>query len=68
MMTTISEEQELQLLTVPEAQAMLKIGRTRLYALLADGQLESVRIGTSVRIPLASIRQFITDLRADDKE
>jgi excisionase family DNA binding protein len=63
MTTDISEEAEAQLCTVPEAQDRLKIGRTRLYALLAEGQLESVRIGRSRRIPLASIRRFIADLR-----
>jgi excisionase family DNA binding protein len=42
-----------------EACKMLSIGRTRLYELLRDGEIESYRHGRSRRIPIASIRRFI---------
>jgi excisionase family DNA binding protein len=43
-------ETELDLLTVEEAARRLSISRTTMYALLKDGQLDSVRIGRLRRI------------------
>jgi excisionase family DNA binding protein len=43
-----------------DACKMLSIGRTKLYELLNDGEIESYRHGRSRRIALASIRAFIS--------
>jgi excisionase family DNA binding protein len=51
-----------KLLTVPEAQELLSIGRTRLFQLIASGELKSVRIGSSRRIPLIALDEFIEGL------
>ncbi len=40
----------MQHLTIPEACAKLRIGRTRLYQLLNDGELRAVKIGRLTRI------------------
>lgn len=48
------------LLTVPEAAALLAIGRTTLYELVATGQLATVHIGRAVRIPRAELEAFIS--------
>jgi excisionase family DNA binding protein len=53
------------LLTAEEAAAMLSIGRTRVYELMARGQLTSVRIGTSRRLPLLALERFVDDLARD---
>jgi excisionase family DNA binding protein len=53
------------LLTAEEAAAMLSIGRTRVYELIAQGQLSSVRIGTSRRIPLLALERFVYELARD---
>jgi excisionase family DNA binding protein len=47
------------LITPQEAAAMLGIGRTKTYDLIAAGQLPSVRIGRCVRVPLAGLRAWI---------
>lgn len=39
-----------------EAATLLGIGRSKLYELLAAGELPVVRIGRSVRIPVEGLR------------
>ena len=53
----------MKLLTTVEAQNILSIGRTRLFKLIASGEIESVRIGSSRRIPTEAIDRYIERLR-----
>ena len=50
------------LLTPEEASEVLGIGRTKVYALIADGDLLSVRIGNSRRVPRDAVDEFIARL------
>ena len=50
------------LYTVPEVAEALKIGRTRVYDLIRTGQLASVLIGTSRRIPASALDEFVSAL------
>jgi excisionase family DNA binding protein len=50
------------LLKVPEAAAMLGVGRSTLYERMATGDLPVVRIGRSVRIPAHAIREYAARL------
>ena len=52
------------LLTINEAAARLRVGRSTAYELIASGQLEVVHIGRSARVPVDAIDQFVQDLRA----
>ena len=53
-----------QLLFRPEEAAkMLGIGRSKLYELLAAGELESVRVGACRRIPRDVLDDFVRRLR-----
>jgi excisionase family DNA binding protein len=45
--------------TVTAAAAMLSIGRTRVYELIASGDLASVKLGASRRVTIKSIRQLL---------
>lgn len=48
----------------PEAAAhQLQISRTKLFALLRSGELESVRIGANRRVPRAALDRYIEGLR-----
>lgn len=48
------------LLTVKEAMAALRIGRTKIYELISAGQLEVVRFGRrSTRVKSASIENLL---------
>ena len=44
------------LLSVAETQALLGIGRTKLYELLGDGTLESIKVGRRTLIKRQSVR------------
>ena len=46
-----------------EAAKALGISRSKIYALMAAGQLDSVRVGGSRRIPTHSLYAFIESLR-----
>ena len=53
------------LLVTPEQAAIrLAICRTKVYELLRKGELESVRIGSSRRIPAAALAEYVQCLRA----
>jgi len=47
------------LLTVEEVQATLRLGRTRVYGMLASGELPAVRIGKAVRVSAADLERWI---------
>lgn len=48
----------------PESAAKkLDIGRTTIYALMSSGELESIKIGRSRRIPAESLNKFVQRLR-----
>jgi len=47
------------LLRHEEAVSLLGISRSKVYAMLASGQLPSIRAGKSVRIPRAALERWI---------
>lgn len=44
---------------VPEACRLLSIGRSKLYELIASGDVETVKIGTGTRVVMASLRELL---------
>ncbi|HVE47604.1 MAG TPA: helix-turn-helix domain-containing protein [Acidimicrobiales bacterium] len=52
------------LLRPEEAAAVLSVGRSTLYELLAAGAVESVLIGKSRRVPVAALADYVAGLRA----
>ena len=67
-----SAPQEVQgqrlLLTVPKAAHQLGIGRSLLYELLADGQVESLHVGRLRRIRDRSSCELGNNIKHDDRE
>mgnify|MGYP002141020673 FL=1 len=45
--------------TVNEAARMIGVGRTKLYELIAAGEVDVVKLGKSTRITTASLRALI---------
>jgi|GEM_PF-632731 len=54
------------LLSVEEAAQCLHIGRSTIYTLVAQNQLESVKIGKLRRIPAAALDDYVASLRDAD--
>jgi len=52
------------LLTVVEAARELRVSRSRVFQLLAAGELEGVRIGRSRCVPRRSVEDFVARLGA----
>lgn len=55
------------LLKPTEAASVLGIGRTKLFELLASGDLESVRIGNCRRVPRDAVEAFLVRLRSEPR-
>ncbi|MEW9554557.1 helix-turn-helix transcriptional regulator [Nonomuraea sp. NPDC050783] len=52
-----------ELLTVPEAMAVLKVSRWTLYNLIRSGELTSIRVGARCRrIPSSALDAYIARL------
>jgi excisionase family DNA binding protein len=47
------------LLRPPEAAEVLGLGRSKVYALLATGELPSIRVGGSLRVPVEALRRWL---------
>ena len=45
--------------TVTELAEMLRIGRNSAYDLVNNGYIQSVKVGTQIRIPKSSIIKFL---------
>ena len=52
------------LLRPEEAAELLSIGRSKVYELIRTGELVSVRIGASRRIPAQVLAEFVQQLQA----
>ena len=51
------------LLTIPEAAALLGVGRTTAYQLISAGELEVVHVGRCARVPAGAVADFVEALR-----
>lgn len=47
------------LITFPEAQVKVPVGRTKLYKLIAEGELERIKIGSRTFITASSLDLYI---------
>jgi excisionase family DNA binding protein len=50
-------------LTIEQAARRLGIGRTLMYSLVMDGEIESVTIGRLRRIPVECLTEYVNKLR-----
>ncbi|MBA9002049.1 MULTISPECIES: excisionase family DNA-binding protein [Thermomonospora] len=61
-MTSSNGNEEQLLLTVEAAAKRLSIGRTKMFHLIATGQVRSVTIGTARRVPAEALTEFVSAL------
>jgi excisionase family DNA binding protein len=50
------------LLKPEEAAAVLAVGRSKMYELMASGAIKSVKIGGCRRIPTAALEEYVASL------
>lgn len=67
MSTTTTAHDAPLLYTLPEAAALLRISRTKLYELLSAREIESIHIGRSRKIPATALHVYIDRLRTEEK-
>ena len=51
---------------INEAARMIGVGRTKLYELIAGGELETVKLGKSTRVITASLHRLIMRQRGPE--
>ena len=56
------------LLRPEEAAELIGVGRTKVYELMRTGQLESVRIGSTRRVPSLALLDYVEGLRMTVEE
>ena len=59
---------EKMLLTPCEAAKALSISRSKLYELIGQGRLSTVRIDTSRRVPAQAVVEFIQHMQHEEAE
>jgi excisionase family DNA binding protein len=47
------------LLRIPEVAETLGIGRTKIYELIATGELPTIRVGRAVRISVSTLQKWV---------
>lgn len=62
LVNTKEKEEEMaeQLLYKPfEAAESLRLGRSKIYELLATGELRSIRVGRAIRVPASALKEYV---------
>lgn len=54
------------LLTAEEAAKLLHIGRCKVYDLIRNNELRSIKIGASRRIPRSAVEEYVSRLLAEE--
>jgi excisionase family DNA binding protein len=62
-MTEVGED-ALGLLKVPQAATLMGLGERTVWRMVADGTIESIKIGRSRRIPRQAVAEYIAAIRA----
>ena len=53
---------ETLLLKIPEVMERLAVGQTKVYELMSSGELRSVKVGRSRRVPSGEVKRFVAEL------
>jgi excisionase family DNA binding protein len=49
------------LLRIPEVAETLGIGRTKIYEMIAKGELPTIRVGRAVRISVSTLQKWVEE-------
>lgn len=53
---------------IPDACRMIGIGRSKMYELIQEGRIETVKLGTSTLVMVDSITALIAGIRQDQRD
>ena len=53
------------LLTIPEVCEALNLGKTKIYQLLASGEISALRVGRAVRVEPDEVERFVQRARQE---
>ena len=48
---------------IPQAAAMLGIGRSTLYLFIASGEIETIKVGRATLVPVETLEAFVASRR-----
>ena len=54
-------------LRIPDAALLLGVGRSLTYQLIAEGELEVVRVGSVMRVPVTAVEDFVERQRTPNQ-
>lgn len=54
------------ILTISELQEVLRVGRSTAYRLISSSEIQSIRIGKSIRIPKKYVKEFLEQQNISD--
>jgi excisionase family DNA binding protein len=54
--------------TIPEAGRVLRIGRSAAYEAARRGEIPTIRLGRSLRVPRAALERLLAGEPADDQD
>jgi excisionase family DNA binding protein len=57
---TLEVSMDAILIRAEEAGKLLGLGRSKIYEMLASGELPVVRVGRSVRVPVEALREWVS--------
>jgi excisionase family DNA binding protein len=57
----MSSLSEVRFLTVAEVAAIMRVSKMTVYRLVHSGELTSVRVGRSFRVPEQAVHQYLKD-------
>ena len=55
------------IVTVNQLREMLGVSRALAYKLISDGEIQAVKIGTSLKIPKVSVINYVTEEKKEVK-
>jgi excisionase family DNA binding protein len=65
---TAATQVRVLLYTTAQAAEALNVGRRAVYDLINSGQLTSIKVGGSRRIPVSELEKYISRLVADERD
>jgi len=58
---------EQMLLTIPQVAQSLNLGRTKVYDLINHAGLPTVKLGSAIRVPLNSLKQWLEQREQENR-